>query len=203
MKKIVLLSFVCALFSLGAVAQEKPSFFVKAGVNASDFRYSDVAATYNARAGFRAGFGAILPVSNLIAIQPSLYLSQKGAKRDDSGYVTNQKGTIDAWYLDLPIDLQFRIHAGKVVLTPAIGPYFAYGVFGKIKNDNTGDSGDTFQSGGMKKFDCGLNIEFGVEFSNNIMLSIGYQEGLTKVGDVDDAAKIYNETFNFSVGYKF
>ncbi len=201
MKKIVLLSITCMLFSLGAIAQEKPSFFVKAGVNASDLWGSDVGSFYKGHAGFRAGFGAILPINDLIAIQPSLFLSQKGAKYDSG--VSAEKATINAWYLDLPIDLQFRIHVGRVILTPAIGPYFAYGVFGKTKLDSSGISADTFQSGAFKKFDAGLNTEFGIEFSNNIMLSVSYELGLVKVPDISDAAKAYNETVNFSVGYKF
>lgn len=203
MKKITLFMF-CMLFYLGAVAQVRPSFFVKAGVNVSDFWGSDIGDYYNSHVGFRAGFGSILPINDLIAIQPTLYLSQKGIKTDENQVLDVDKATANAWYLDLPIDLQFRFHAGNVVLTPAIGPYFAYGIFGKMKNDNTGESINTFKDGNWKRFDCGLNVEFGVEFSNNIMLSASYQMGFTKVHDFDDSTeKIHNETLNMSVGYKF
>ena len=201
MKKSFLLVALFALVSMGSFAQEKPSFFVKAGVNASDLWGSDVGSYYKGLVGFRAGFGTILPINDLIAIQPSLFLSQKGAKYDSGLYV--EKTTINAWYLDLPIDLQFRIHAGRVILTPAIGPYFAYGVFGKNKHSSLALSHDTFQSGAFKRFDAGLNTEFGIEFSNHIMLSVSYELGLVKVPDMSNAPKDYNETVNFSVGYKF
>src|SRR5574344_1687678 len=98
MKKIVLLSIVCALFSLGAVAQEKPSFFVKAGINLNDLRTSDTPYSYKSQVGFRAGVGSILPINNLIAIQPTLYLSQKRVEEELAGI---KSATVNAWYLDL------------------------------------------------------------------------------------------------------
>lgn len=196
--------FVVLFALVSTVSFAQVSWLAKGSLNISNCRGSD-ADSPKSLAGVRFGAGMEYGLSSLFSIQPTIYLSHKGAKIED-GYMK-----VNAWYLEMPIDAQFRFKvANSTNITLAAGPYIAYGLFGKTKMDEydasyNGDgaaapsSQNTFSSDMLKRFDGGLNFEVGAEFGK-ILVGAGYELGLTKL---HSGSKIYNTNFSVNVGYRF
>jgi len=207
MKKSILFSVLFTFISVASFAQITP--IVKGGFNLSNFYGSDSDES-KTLVGGRVGFGVEYPLNDMISLQPTLYLSHKGAKFEAKGGDLKR----NAWYLDMPLDVQFRFKvAEKTNLTVAAGPYIAYGIFGKTKVSGTSGGqtvsidwntfddeqvqGETIS--GMKRFDAGLNFEAGLEFGK-FLVGGSFELGLLKV---QESAKAYNSNFSINVGYKF
>ncbi len=207
MKKSILFAVLFTFISVVSFAQITP--IVKGSFNLSNFHGSDSDES-KTLVGGRVGFGVEYPLSDMISLQPTLYLSHKGAKYDINGGDLKR----NAWFLDMPLDVQFRFKvAEKTNLTVAAGPYIAYGIFGKTKASGTSGGqtvsidwntfddeqveGETFP--GMKRFDAGLNFEAGLEFGK-FLVGGSFELGLLKV---QESAKVYNSNFSINVGYKF
>ena len=98
--------------------------------------------------------------------------------------------------------LQLQINAG---------PYFAYGVGGKIKEEYDGDSDEYDYFGsydddsyGVKRFDMGVQFGAGLTFGNRYYLGVSYQLGLTNIADgADDDYSLKNKNLMVSIGYNF
>lgn len=199
MKKSILLVVLFALVSVGSFAQVSP--VVKGSLNLSNYYGGDSDGS-KTLVGGRFGFGIEYQFNDLVSLQPTLYLSHKGAKYGND----NANVKFHEWYLDMPIDVQLRFNiADNTNLTVAAGPYIAYGIFGKTKgtgaflgNEYPGDV-DTFGDNRLKRFDAGLNFELGFEFGK-FLVGGSYELGLVK--PYSDS-KCYNSNFSINVGYKF
>lgn len=152
----------------------------------------------------------------MVALQPSLFFSQKGAKYsgDYKGNIADADADvkINQLYLELPINVQFRFNiADNTNLVIATGPYLACGVGGKAKFDGNASVGsvevngsekvDTFGDDGLdyNRFDAGWNIGLGVEFGQ-ILVGFDTQLGFYKIMDGDAP---HNANIGITVGYKF
>ena len=186
--------------SVSMSAQLPVSFGVKAGMNLSEIQKIDD----NVKVGFNIGVTAEVSLPSSFYLMSGLEFTTKGTKGkntiiDASGPMS--KATYNAMYLQLPI------HAGyKLDLVPGTklifraGPYLAYGVGGKVKWDikNYGEH-DMFNDD-SNRFDIGIGGAVGVEFLNKISVSLGADQGLTKIFK-DTSTK--NRCAHISVGYKF
>lgn len=162
--------------------------------------------------GVRIGVGMEYALSEIMSLQPSLYLSSKGAKFSGSTNVLGKdfKGdvTYNQTYLELPVNLQFRFNAaGNTNIVVAGGPYFAYGIGGKTTNtvaaggNSVEKKVDTFGKDGsnLNRFDAGINIEAGLEFGA-ILVGINTQLGVCRLGE---SGSPRNANIGVTVGYKF
>ncbi|MDR2474576.1 MAG: PorT family protein [Bacteroidales bacterium] len=190
--------FFITLLLAAATASAQFSFGVKAGLNLSS--YSDMEGL-ESKIGYKIGPAAEYSLGDKLGIQAALLLSSKGAKAKEG----NAK--IDANYLELPITAVYKFSiAPDTKLYVNAGPYFAYGIFGKIKGSEEVVDGvtvsvevDTFGENGLKKFDAGITAGVGMEIMG-INFGLNYDLGLTKVMEEGDAS---NRNFWISVGYYF
>lgn len=205
--RIIKFSFVLLVglaASISMSAQLPVSFGVKAGMNLSEMQKLED----NIKVGSNVGVTAELALPSNFYLMSGLEFTTKGAKGKSITVVpvgmsqsVTGKATYNAMYLQLPI------HAGyKLDLTPGtklvfrVGPYLAYGVGGKIKwnIDQVGDK--DFFNDDSNRFDFGIGGSVGIEFLEKINVSLGADQGLTKV--VKDT-NIKNRAAYISVGYKF
>ena len=183
-------------FQLGFVAEyELPSnFFLQSGLSftTKGFKYdlfvaddSDYGYGYGNGYGYGYGYGS--------------------GYGNDYGYssIARVKSTWNQMYLQLPVYVGYKLEiAQNTKLVFNFGPYFAYGVGGKIKAKSRGekDSEDLFGDELLKRFDFGLGAGAGIEFGS-YFAGLKYELGLT------DISRGYNECKNrnasFSVGYRF
>ena len=186
------------LFAIGINAQEKKiTFGVKAGLNLSNIGSED--GDYDntkTKPGFHAGITLDYAFSPQWYLLTGLEYTSKGVKVELSPKDQN----ITAGYIQLPISgaFKFRISEDFAILAYA-GPYFAYGIQGKIKQGK--NKQDTFSDIALKEFDCGMNAGAGLEWKK-LCFSMGGEIGLVNImqKNNDDAQ---TRNFTLSAGYKF
>ena len=167
------------LFALISVAgfSQITGWNAKVGMNISNYTGD---ADLNAKIGFKLGGGFEYAFDNTWSLQPSLFLSTKGAKKDGN--------SINAMYLELPV--------------MAAGPYLACGIAGKTKIDLGNDTErkyDTFGDDALKRFDAGLGVGVALELGK-VIVGLDGQFGLV---DVEKIGNPKNTNFSIVLGYKF
>ena len=236
------MTFLLALCAMGLAvsvnAQEKPvSFGVQAGVNFSNLNYSsnhENAVDPKSKTGFHVGVVADLNVAPNFYIQPGLFLTTKGAinkfseKDDYYDYYYSSEANISASYLQLPILASYRFQVNNAVkIAVNAGPYFSYGLGGKIKwteklyyegetetateeFDIFGKSTEDDLKGDIKRFDAGIRFGAGAYINNKFYIGLNYDLGLSNIaitdneyGDWGSGDKLKNNCFSISVGYNF
>lgn len=187
MKRNLLLC-VCVFFvTLTASAQ----WNVQGGLNFS----STTADGVGTKVGYRIGVGYETSTAQTPwAFQTGLFFQSKGAKIESIKMTAN--------YLEIPLYAAFnaKLNDKGTGLVFNAGPYLAYGVSGKTKADNLGEM-DTFDDKtGLERFEAGLGFGAGVKF-DTFTISVQYQFGLTKLMNVEGAAK--NTNFGIVAKYSF
>lgn len=161
------------------------SFNAKIGMNLSSYmgKGSDLA---KFKPGARVGVGLEYDFNDMIALQPSLFFSQRGARFHENVKTTlsefDSKIKVNQLYFDIPVNVQFRFEvADNANLVLATGPYIGVGIGGKTKTTNEIREGSitteqtskvsTFGDKGndLHRFDAGWGIGLGVEFSRYIV----------------------------------
>ncbi len=179
MKKLLLSSLCISVFAISNAQTEK-SFGVKGGVNFTNLYTEDVDDN-NMLISFNAGLVAILPITDMIALQPEVIYSGKGAelKYDNAFAEGNAKFRLS--YIEVPILLRFNLTDN---FSLQAGPYLSYLVNADIKSESDNDifnSQVDLDTNDFNKFDYGLAA--GVEFDlNPIGIGARYNYGLANVG---------------------
>ncbi|MDR2953884.1 MAG: PorT family protein [Prevotella sp.] len=200
--KIYLLLIIGLMISVTMFAQLPISFGVKAGMNLSEIQKLDD----NIKVGFNVGVTAEMDLPASCFLLSGLELTTKGAKSKEItggavGGSNSAKATLNAMYLQLPVHVGYKMDiAPGTKLLFHVGPYFAYGIGGKIKWDADNIEDSDFFSDNSNRFDFGVGGAIGVEFIDRIAVNLGADQGLTKVFK-DTETK--NRAAYLSVGYKF
>ena len=181
------------LFALISVAgfSQITGWNAKVGMNISNYTGD---ADLNAKIGFKLGGGFEYAFDNTWSLQPSLFLSTKGAKKDGN--------SINAMYLELPVMAAARFNvADNTNIVVNAGPYLAFGLGGKAKDDNFDLKLFKSDEGDWKRFDLGIQYGIGLELSDRYLINLTGQNGFISPVDGGDDPK--NMTFTIGVGYRF
>lgn len=130
------------------------------------------------------------------------------------GITSKVEGSTTLSYLEVPLNVGYRLEAGSAKVNFGLGPYLGFGIAGKTKATTsitgfpTTETEEDIKWGNdedsdVKPLDFGLNIGAGIEFSN-IHIGLQYGLGLANIqpkGDSDNTAK--NSTIGISLGYFF
>lgn len=203
------------------------TFGIRAGLN-----FANVSAEANHRiyetdnrTAFHVGVVVDIPIVKSLYVQPGFYLQSKGAKyeeiEDDEYYSSGLEITGSPLYLQIPVLLSYRCDFSDAVqLQVNFGPYFAYGVGGKLKveNWNERDSekysynffGDDLDAFKFNRFDCGLQVGAGFTFAKHYYVGFAYEFGLTNSIDVSREYRsqlkdmsVKNSNWMLGIGYNF
>lgn len=224
MKKIFI-SMAVAVMALTASAQRASSssssffstekanlpvtFGIRGGLNVASMSMKDDS-NYKSRAGFNAGVAVDFPIMESFYIQSGLYYTTKGFKFEYGyeGYEFEDK--LNIGYLEIPILASYRYNFNDAnQLQFNFGPYFAYGLHGKVKEKET-YRGRTYEedydwykdNDNTKRFDMGLQLGLGVTLAKHYYVGLAYEFGLiSQVKDSDGYFKTRN--FMVNVGYQF
>lgn len=194
MKKsfLVLALFVCAVLTVQAQEAGKFRFGIGAGVNFSNLNYE---ADHSGRTGYNVGIRTDYSITDNLYLGAALNLTQKGCKIKDESDIK-----LSPTYIELPIHVGYRYAISEnLSLFGEAGPYFAYGIMGKAKNEY--EDVDVFDIDGIKKFDMGIGAAIGAEFVKHVQVRLGYDYGLTGFNDADPAPKHSN--FHVGLAYMF
>lgn len=105
-------------------------------------------------------------------------------------------------YIELPVYGLYHYPLGESgSIYAGLGPYFAYGIGGKVKSQ--GFSENTFgeNNGGYKKFDAGLGFKVGYEFNAGLYMDISYELGLANIAYASTDVKSHMRNASLNVGY--
>lgn len=209
MKKVLLFFVLVAMSVVSVNAQDNLKWGVMAGMNVSKYTITG----FDSRIGFHAGVKAELGLSQEASgayMDFAALLTLKGAKID-GGSIASIK--FNPYYLEVPVHVGYKYAVNDdFALFGSVGPYIAVGLFGKAKakvDGNIADLGelgtnsaseDIFGDDGLKRFDFGLGLKAGVEFSKKYQLAISYDFGLVEVAK-DLGMK--NRNLMISLGYMF
>ncbi|MEF8804945.1 MULTISPECIES: porin family protein [Bacteroides] len=209
MKKVLLFFVLVAMSVVSVNAQDNLKWGVMAGMNVSKYTITG----FDSRIGFHAGVKAELGLSQEASgayMDFAALLTLKGAKID-GGSIASIK--FNPYYLEVPVHVGYKYAVNDdFALFGNVGPYIAVGLFGKVKakvDGNIADLGelgtnsaseDIFGDDGLKRFDFGLGLKAGVEFSKKYQLAISYDFGLVEVAK-DLGMK--NRNLMISLGYMF
>jgi len=197
MKKLLLVSVV-VLFAVSINAQVQ--FGIKAGMNIASQKLTagGISISPKSLIGFHAGVILDMAMGETFAIQPGFLFSQKGAKYDSDG----ETGTDTYNYLDIPINVVYKINTGSAKILLNVGPLFSYALSEKSEGseDATFGSGD----GELKRLDFGIGFGGGVQFGS-VVASLNYNLGLANIMNVPSGADVSlkNNVFGISIAYFF
>ena len=215
MKKITL----AALFLVAAtfVVNAQTRFGIKAGLNLADANGKGDGESFSSdskmRVGFHLGGVADITFAEKFYFQPGLLFSTKGAKFETEDSGVKFTSTANLGYLEVPLNVGYRIDAGSAKINLGLGPYLGFGVAGKFTTKVSGGGISAEESenvkwgndedSNVKPLDFGLNLGAGVEFSNfqiNLQYGLGLSNNRPK-GDSDNSLK--NSVIGISLGYFF
>lgn len=235
MKK-TLLVIACAVCALTASAQRASSssssffsteksdagvtFGIRAGLNFANASASSggVSVSPSSRTSFHVGLTADIPLMQSLYIQTGLFLQNKGYKIEDSEEDYSETTTAKPMYLEIPILASYRYDFSDALqLQVNFGPYFGYGIGGKLKEEWSGNgysgdsevdffgSNDDEDTAGYKRFNCGLQIGAGLTMGEHYYIGVAYQFGLTNMYDTPSGYdyKEKDKTWMISLGYNF
>lgn len=206
MRKLFSLVFV-ALFAITASAQI--TWNVKGGVGLASC-YGDVDDMGSHFVG-KIGVGIEKPFAKNWSLMPSLELAWKGAEYKSETEYEKIDETLDIFYIQVPIVAAYRINLNDSWnITLKAGPYFAYGLSGKMKGNYSYEGKDESYSENIfkdnaygkagKRFDAGLDL--GVDFEyRRFVFGAEYELGMLKFAPDDGDVK--NAAAYITVGYKF
>lgn len=198
MKKLFL---TLALGMVAAVGFSQLRWDVKFGMNFSNATKLD---DTKALPGFTMGVGADYAFNENWAFQPGIMITSKGFKVKENG----RKATTRPIYLDIPILAAYKFDLtdnAKFVINA--GPYLAFGLGGKYKDDDN-DDWKVFDKEGSDwdRFDLGLQWGLGVELGEHYLVNFTAQHGfISPVDAYEKGDKIHpkNMSFAIGVGYRF
>lgn len=209
MKKVLLFFALVAISVVSINAQDNLKWGVMAGMNVSKYTITG----FDSRIGFHAGVKAELGLSQEASgayMDFAALLTLKGAKID-GGSIASIK--FNPYYLEVPVHVGYKYAVNDdFALFGSVGPYIAVGLFGKAKAKVDGNIADLEELGtnsasenifgddGLKRFDFGLGLKAGVEFSKKYQVAISYDFGLVEVAK-DLGMK--NRNLMLSLGYMF
>lgn len=131
-------------------------------------------------------------------IEGGLQFIGKGAKYDLGG----AEGKIHLNYLEAPIYATYTYPVGPGRLYGGLGPYFAYGIGGKVEEGGFSASSFGVNNGGYKRFDAGLGIEAGYQYKL-FSFTLTYDLGFVNVAYSGQDYTAHNRSFGVNVGYRF
>lgn len=167
MKRVYLLILALVAW-LVMPAQAQFKWGIKGGANISSIHFSDLPETFSTDnlTGFHIG-----PTIELMApfiglgFDASILYAQTGME------IGTQ--TVKSDYLNIPVNLKWKIGIPAVKVFAAAGPYVGFRLGGGKIWDVLSDQIES------KSFSAGLNIGAGVELIQHLQLSATYQLGLT------------------------
>ena len=221
MKKhfILIASFVV---STAVVAQNSPSFGIRAGVTSSSIKgdaanslnslldYTNDAIQSGSRTGFFAGGFTNIPLSDGISVEPGIYYAQKGYSLKGELNIkgaefigANAKAQLNSHYIDIPVVLKANMGGFQVFAGPQVS-YLAKadlrtsaGVLGFNILNKTFDATSQFN-----RWDAAITGGVGYQFGNGFRVQAAYDHGLSRL-NAGQSVEAYNRAVKVGVGYRF
>lgn len=196
---LLIFSITALVLAVPASAQMRISPGVKAGINISNL-YGDDVNSPDSKVGFVAGGFVSIGVSELFAVQPEIFYSQKGAKDT----VADTEITTRLDYIEIPVLAKLSFPTESTV-TPVFFAGPAVGIEASAKAKSDGDEADIEDT---KSTEFGLVVGGGAQLAvgdagGAVTADVRYVLGLTSIDDSSEELDVKNGTISLLVGYAF
>jgi len=129
--------------------------------------------------------------SSPVFLESGLYYTQRGGKDGDISMTLKN--------LEIPVVLKYGIQASdKIAVLPFLGPYFSWGIGGKLRDDVTGSEESSYNF--VNHGDMGIKVGCGAEY-DMLYLEAGYQFGIANIAD--GKGSIHSNALIINVGVNF
>lgn len=129
--------------------------------------------------------------SSPVFLESGLYYTQRGGKDGDISMTLKN--------LEIPVVLKYGIQASdKIAVLPFLGPYFSWGIGGKLRDDATGSEESSYNF--VNHGDMGIKVGCGAEY-DMLYLEAGYQFGIANIAD--GKGSIHSNALIINVGVNF
>lgn len=215
-------------YSQQTITQEKlpVKFGIKAGGNAASFSEQKLSIN-NQKIGFHAGAFVNIPLSQKFSLQPEVLYNQLGARSvisstdvtiESTNIKTQHEYKASLNYISVPLMLQMKPSQNFYI---EAGPEFSYFLNGKTTGDRTittttggttttqtESHSDEFNKDNIKKFNVGLGLGLGYDFTPNLGINARYVNSLTHIANNSGIAEQdkninTNRVFQLGLNYKF
>jgi hypothetical protein len=196
------------LFSSSSFAQGIKAGF-KIGVNNANLFGEDVSTfeedlgvDLKSKWGLSAGGFVQFSIGKVIAIQPELLYTMKGASVKEEVLGETLKVSFNLTYLEVPVLVKFMIPTpGGVKPSLFVGPAVAIKLSANMKMEYAGDTDEEDFSDEIEGTEFGLVIGGSLDFGK-LSFDIRYNLGLATVS-VYEGEEIKNGVISLKVGYSF
>jgi hypothetical protein len=208
MKKFLKTLLIILVFTSTLYAQ----IGIKAGVNMANqiksLSSQDIVDGFNREnlTGYQVGLVYQLnPRKSGIGAEIAVLVSQKGFSFSDSLSTENSiaRGYQELNYLEVPLNLRYKIKLGFLGVYGYAGGYAGYALNGRNVTETEDTSADIGFKDLMDRADYGYNLGLGLEFFNKIQFGVNLSQGLKDSNFTDDSTE--NTTINraFSIGLTY
>ena len=183
-------------------AQAQITFGARAGFNLTNLYQEDKDGNMKGldwKPGFQIGLVADYLLLGDLSIQPGILFATQGAKSETSMSGYKAKVTFNLNYIQIPINLQYKLDLDNKKLLVQAGPYLGYGIGGKLKvevseggisiNNSEKIKFGSSDDDDFKAFDFGLGLGVGLQIGN-LQAVLGYNLGLVKLNPDVNAKNI-------------
>lgn len=208
MRRVVSATFALLLLSV-AETSGQVTVGLKAGFNLSDLDVENAAGEpvdWTSASAFAGGAWLQIGLGDVLAIQPELLYSPRGASQD----ITQGTLSLELTYLEVPVLLAARVPAGDSPIWPIVymGTVLAFEVDCELQSGNIRvdcDAGDS-PAGSTDGTDIGIAAGGGLEFffgTIRAQLDARYTLGLNDINATGSGASVKNRgwSFLFGLGY--
>ena len=145
------------------------------------------------------------PRKSGIGAEIGLLLSQKGSSfsRITSGTADVTQGYDEIKYIELPLNLRYRIKVGFLGVYGYGGLYGAYALDGQHVNGTEDTASDIGFKEMMDRADYGYNLGLGVEFFSKIQFGANWSNGIKNTNIESDTSEGYTKNRVFSIGLTY
>lgn len=201
MKKLLKLTLAFLFLFAASQIEAQVRFGPEVGLNLSKMSINVTGGSMNINTNnltsFQAGLDVEFNIVKGFCIQSGVLYSIKGTKFTMAGI----SAQINPNYIEVPVHLMGKFDIGGPKFLVFAGPYFAYGIGGKIKSEGTSQDINfgNKSSDDFKPFDYGIDVGIGFEMSG-VQISGRYGMGLADINTTSDAT-IKNGVIQISIAY--
>ena len=193
MKKVIFISIALLVISMSSTSAQAV-WGLRAGVSRPTLTLSMAGQTFKQTDKFGLEIGPVLYYSfnDQLYINSGLQFSMKSFKTveieyDDYDYEILGEGSLNTFFLDIPLYLGFNIPIGNVRTYAQAGPYIGFKLSEKLKMDTEYDYEDGTI---LNTFNAGVGVMYGINL-NRFKIEMGYQFGLTKIADYTKMSSLF------------
>ncbi len=194
---VLVIMVIFLVYPIHAQVSLKKGFH--AGLNIADLSGDDVLDNHESFKTANAGLFLQFKLLNLIALQPEINYTQRGAVFKE-GSITN---TVKLDYVQIPVLLKIKFPILGILPTSIFGgPSIAFNTRAKVKTEGAGSSFQVDIKDNIKDVETGAVAGVGLEFGM-LMLDARYTVGLGTIDNSSDNLDIKNRVISFNAGLIF